>query len=344
MSNTSVAVDDRPVPKIVQRHANLASTPMWGKRAVPAAVRPVVVATPPVERQPYTRGAVIEMTAADWLGVPSNPRQRDEQVRIEKNRIDHLLTFDETHREVAMGILPDGRRYKVDGHTRAAVWRLGLVQPPKSLFVTTYMCADESAVEQLYDRYDSSFATETGTDRVTGAFREAGICPKSPMLREGGISTAARSLYHFIMHTAPDKKTKSLAINECVKLFSKEIMLLDSIPPTRALFPTGIVMGALLTLGNNPTQGVKFWNAYASDSGWKDGGRVDAVQALRERLDKLRGKSAGVRDTALMNYSVAAFRGYQKRTTYSTKHLLQEMSKDLLRKYAAEVLEAKVGS
>lgn len=335
MTHGSIAYSGRVQPRVV------------GRKVLPVAPAVVVPATTNVsllDGQAYVRSATIEMSIDEWARIPSNPRQRDETVRIEKNRIDHILTPDEKHRDVAMGILPDGRRYKVDGHTRSAAWKLGLVSPPKTLLVDTYLCADESAVEQLYDRYDSSFATETGTDRVTGAFREAGIAPVSPMLREGGISTAARGLYHFIMHTAPDKKTKSLAINECVKLFSKEIMLLDSIPPTRALFPTGIVMGALLTLGNNPTQGVKFWNAYASDSGWKDGGRVDAVQALRERHDKLRGKSTGARDTALMNYSVAAFRGYQKRTTYSTKHLLQEMSKDLLRKYAAEVLESKVGS
>jgi len=47
MSNTSVAVDDRPVPKIVQRHASLASTPMWGRRGPPPAANAVVA--PPAE-------------------------------------------------------------------------------------------------------------------------------------------------------------------------------------------------------------------------------------------------------------------------------------------------------
>lgn len=291
----------------------------------------------------YRRTDTRVMSVADWDAIPRNPRQRNEMVRIEKKRIDHLLNPTEKHREVAMGILPDGRQYKADGHTRCAAWRMGLVPAPDYLIVDVYACNDEAAIEDLYDSFDNSAAVESGTDRVTGAYSEAGIQPNSAFLREGGISTAARSLYHFLMRTAPDKKTKNDAINRCVRMFADEIMLLDAVPPTRILFPTGIIMGALLTFAENPESATRFWTAYAADSGWKEGGRVDAVQGLRERHTRLRGKSNGVRDMALMNYSISAFRGFQSGSTYTGQHLFREISKDVLRKYADEILESKAG-
>lgn len=290
---------------------------------------------------PYQRLRTIEMPVEEWNSITKNPRQRDEDVRIEKNRVGHLLSFDPKHAEVALAVLPDGRRYKVDGHTRTAVWQMGLADAPQMLVVDVYGCADESAVRQLYDVFDNSAAGELGTDRVTGAYREAGIAPKSAMLREGGISTAIRQLYHYIHKTAPDRDSKNIVINKGVKLFSPEIMLLDDVNPTRIMFPCGVIMGALLTFGESPEMATKFWSAYMADAGWKGDGRVDAVQALHERRSQLRGKSSGARDNLLMSYSVAAFQGFQKRTTYKSRYLIAEKSKDMLRRYAEDAMARK---
>lgn len=291
----------------------------------------------------YRRTATIEMSVRDWLAVPSNPRQRDELVRLEKNRVDHLLEPEEKHREVAMGILPDGRRYKVDGHTRLLLWSKGLVPPPESLIVDVYSCANEAAVEQLYDKFDNTAATEYGTDRVTGAYREAGIAPKSPMLREGGISTATRQLYHFLTQTSPDKKSKDRVINACVRMFADEIMLLDTVEPTRFLFPTGIVMGALMTLTVHPEKATEFWTKYSANAGTKSGDRMDAVQALLERHAKEKGKTNGRRDQIFMATSVAAVEGYIRKKTWNSRDGISAKSRDSLRKYADEVIAKKEG-
>lgn len=292
---------------------------------------------------PYKRVGTREMTLQEWAAIQSNPRQRDEKVRIEKNRVGHLLEFTPKHAEVAIGFLPNGACYKLDGHTRQLVWSLGLARAPDMMTVDIYHCAGITAITDLYDYFDNSASTESGTDRVTGAYREAGISPTSPMLREGGISAAIRSLYHYLHRTAPTRDTKNDVINKGVKLFAPEIMLLDAINPTRFMFPTGIVMGALLTLGDNDDTASRFWSAYMADAGWKDGDRVDSVFALAERRKQLRGKSHGVRDTLLMSCSVAAYQGFQKRNTYRSKYLIAEKSKDLLRKFAEDVMAKKEG-
>lgn len=307
------------------------------KRPIQARSVPI---SPPADK-PYRRLKTIEMEVGEWIGIPRNPRQRNEVVRIEKSRVAHLLTPDEIHRVVAMAILPDGSRLKVDGHTRTACWKMGLVEPPKTLLVDVWECADIDAAQQLYDRFDNTFAAETGTDRVTGAYLQAGISPKSPMLKDGEISTAARELHHYLFRTSPSKETKNAVINESIIRFAKEIELLDTVTPTRSRFPGGVVMGALITLANEPATALDFWTDYAADAGHKSNGRMDAVQALSERVssDKRRGSRASNIQT--MSAAVAAVGGYATGATYTVRHGITAKSKDMMRRYADAALAKK---
>lgn len=292
---------------------------------------------------PYRRIDTVTMSIEEWNSIPKNPRQRDEVIRIEKNRATHLLQFDPKHVEVAMAVLPNGDRYKVDGHTRTAVWRLGLAQAPDFLMVDVYACADINAAQQLYDRFDNTTAAESGTDRVTGAYRQAGISPTSPMLKSGEISTAIRQLFHYIHRTAPKKETKNAIINEGVLLFAKEIELLDSVAPTRTLFPTGVLMGAIISLAHDGKSAIPFWAKYAEGGGNKADGRMDSVQALHERRMNDKKKGNSVKDSALMASSVAAVGGFKNGATYTVKHGITAKSKDLMRKYANEAMARKGG-
>lgn len=299
-----------------------------------AASRPLFVLP---EGDPYQRLETIEMSLEEWNSIPKNPRQRNEEVRIEKNRAGHLLEFDPKHREVALALLPDGSRYKVDGHTRTAVWANGLAGSPATLIVDVYACADISSAQQLYDRFDNTTAAESGTDRVTGAYRQAGISPQTPILKSGEISTAVRQLYHYVTRTAPKKETKNAAINEGVLMFAREIELLDEVQPTRALFPSGIIMGALITLRAEPENAAEFWSQYATGSGTKHDKRMDSVEALHERRKVARKKTA-TSDTYMMSLAVAAVGGFAKGTTYTVQHGITGKTKDLMRKYAERAM------
>lgn len=291
----------------------------------------------------YRRINTVSMPLAEWVAVPKNPRQRDEIVRIEKNRATHLMVFEPKHAEVAMAVLPNGERYKVDGHTRTAVWQLGLAKAPSTLTVDVYACADIAAAQLLYDHFDNTAAMESGTDRVTGAYRQAGISPNCAMLKAGEISTAIRQLYYYIHRTSPKKHMKNIVINEGVLLFAKEIELLDKVSPTRALFPTGILMGALLTFAYEPKNATTFWSEYAQGGGNKVDGRMDAVQALHERRMKDRKKGNSVKDSALMATSIAAVGGYKRGATYTVEHGITAKTKDMVRKYANDAMALKGG-
>lgn len=291
----------------------------------------------------YKRAETVKMSFEEWESIPSNPRQRNEIVRIDKGRADHLLNPNEKHREVALAVLKDGRLYKVDGHTRTALWRSGRVHIPSYLLVDVYDCADEQAAMDLYDLFDNTGAQESGTDRVTGAFREAGISPTSQMLLEGGISTAMRELYEFVNQVHVTTQMKNSVINSSIKTYAKEIMLLDKINPTRDAFPYGIVMGAILTFARYGDKPLRFWELYQADAGSKDDGTVDAVEALVQRRKEARGKSNSTMGRLLMNYSIKACDHHSKGRTFSAKTLINAMHKDKLRAFANDVRKIKGG-
>lgn len=289
----------------------------------------------------FKRSETVSMSFEEWDDIPSNPRQRNEEVRIAHGRADHLLRPNQKHREVAMAQLPDGRAYKVDGHTRSALWRSGRMRPPSLLLVDVYDCQDEQALMDLYDLFDNTGAVELGTERVTGAYRESGINPTSPMLTEGGISTAMRELYEFVNQVGVTRNTKNAVINRAVKMFSDEIMLLDKIKPQRDAFPYGIVMGALLTFAKHGDKALRFWELYAADSGNKSDNTVDAVEALVQRRKENRGKGNSALGRLMMNYAVKAYEHHAKGKTFSSKHLIVAMHKDKIRKYADDIRLAK---
>src|SRR5260370_461566 len=87
------------------------------ERDAPAAKTPTQ--EPPVAA-PSNRPQNIELTVAEWLEIPDNPRQRDTERHLQRAK--HLMTPAPTHRRVAMAqATTDDRRWKLDGHTRAII-------------------------------------------------------------------------------------------------------------------------------------------------------------------------------------------------------------------------------
>ncbi len=85
----------------------------------------------------YRQIGVITMSTTDWIAVPDNPIQRNTQERAK--RANHLVVFEPVHAEVSMAMLPDGSRFKIDGHTRAHKWASGDVKnAPRQVEVKVY--------------------------------------------------------------------------------------------------------------------------------------------------------------------------------------------------------------
>lgn len=216
---------------------------------------------------------VDEFTAIpDWIG------QRDTERHLAYAIKRHLSKFAPTQARVAIAVLPDGRRYKLDGHTRALAWRRGLLKPPPMLLVDVHYVRSVDEARERYREYDAPEAAETAGDRVFEALREAGLVGvfSSSFMRRAAI---ARALF---------LATGMTDMRQAVESSKLALLLLDSVEPTRPLFRTGIVAAALVDFMARGSDAMLFWRAYRSRAGTKNESGMDGPEALARVVENLR--------------------------------------------------------
>jgi hypothetical protein len=276
------------------------------------------------------------MTPAEWSAIPGNPRQRNTEERA--RRAKHLLTPSLDQQAVKMAVLPDGRRFKVDGHTRDLFWQQHAELAPAELWVTVYHAADLAQVVELYDHCDNQAALETATDKVFGSFRELGFEPASGFMRVGAIAAALRLAFSIEMHV----NAAHVDVHTLVAHWLPELKLLDEIAISATYFNGAITAAALLTLRRNRTAeflyvvdenaprragrpneralAVKeFWERYARNDGEKAGLKLDAIEALRFLIDRHR-ETHHQKSTVqfLTSRAVACVERYLLKRSYTT--------------------------
>ena len=150
--------------------------------------------TAPAETEkPYVYVKRISMTPQDWAEVSNNPRQRNTEDHA--RRAKHLLAYSPEHPIVKMAVLPDGRRFKLDGHTRSYLWSTGVVEAPKWVMVDVFRCRTLKDVEMLYEHYDNRLAAENARDVLAGAARKLGLEFNTTLMRQGKYGRALVSIY-----------------------------------------------------------------------------------------------------------------------------------------------------
>jgi hypothetical protein len=261
-----------------------------------------------------------QMTPEEWAKVPDCPRQRNTELHAKK-AIGWLNVQVPPHLEVKMAKLPDSRTFKLDGHTRSWLWERRAIPVPDHIEVTVYELQDLDEVLEAYTWFDNINAAERGTDVVQGALRANGLHPVSYQLRTGRLNTALRRIYRAV---ASDEENYQSGWNydtvyEAVRLFSRELMFLDSLEPSSKLFPPGIQMAVLITVKRDASEAMTFWKLYAEERGRKDGDRMDAVQALMEGviLSKSRNNRNNDIVSEMFSKGLAAFQSYRNGNDYA---------------------------
>jgi hypothetical protein len=220
----------------------------------------------------------MQMSVADWIKVQDNPRQRDTERHAA--RATHLMTPQPTHTSVAAAQMPNGKLVKLDGHTRAYLWKHSLVAPPKSLEVTIIPVKSLDEAMEFYTHYDNQKAVETATDRTFGGFREIGFKPQSPLLRGGKIGSALKLSWEAVYGFARDKRPKNTyaMINE----FAAEILALDELGLANNAAGTSIIAAFILSYRKHGDSVTGFWSSVFANAGTKANGQMDGVQAVNE--------------------------------------------------------------
>lgn len=273
----------------------------------------------------------VYLSPAEWAEIEPNPRQRDTARHAAK--ADHLRNPHPIHSIVNMAVLPDGRRFKLDGHTRGFLWEKGDVPAPAVLIVETWECENIDQVKQLYGYFDNSDAVETSTDRMFGAYREHGFEFKSPLLSSRKIATGARFAYQFLFGSRPAVDATEY---DLLRYWKPELYLLDGCMPNWKVFPTPITAASLLTFRRYGNDAFDFWDRYAKDKGNKINGEKDAVQALHDRINSLRGHRKLTNTGNIQSVIAVALSAYNAdRKGYAYSGGIKPLGKEALSDFAA---------
>lgn len=263
---------------------------------------------------PIVDGGVISMTPAEWHAIPDNPHQRDTALHAQKAM--HLRVLHPVHRKVNMAVLPDGRRVKLDGHTRDYLWSRGEVQAPETLDVQVWLVASMEEAQRLYRTFDSRAALHTTRDDMFGASHALGFEHKSELLGSLMYVAAARVAYEELFGQIP---ARAIEVMDLLRYWKPELDLLDQCKPSRRRFPTAITAAALITFRRHGANAIDFWSAFAINGGVKMADEMDAVQALEERLKSNQGRLLARRDVHHMVAIVlSAFDRYRQGFYYTT--------------------------
>ncbi|MHB8365562.1 MAG: hypothetical protein ACYDB0_00900 [Acidithiobacillus sp.] len=216
-----------------------------------------VIATPikpvmPVLQKPQEgkpdQGYILRMPLSQWFTIPENPRQRDTENRANAALRKHLKAPHPTHRNVSAAKLPDGRMFKLDGHTRAFLWAAGKLKAPAdgTVTVTVYAAHDRQEVMDLFDAFDNPSAVMTSQDRIAGGKREHELVLRSGCL-SGTTSLHATSLKMadaIALHGVLEVQ-KAAPEHEIIGRWKPMLALVDAQGYHRV--DTGLLAGVLIT-------------------------------------------------------------------------------------------------
>jgi hypothetical protein len=232
---------------------------------------------------PVVKQEVVPMSVSEWITVPDNPRQRNTERRLARAK--HLLIPSPDHALVHMALAPSGKRWKLDGHTRAMLWQRQMVPAPASVFVHIIPVRDAAAAMDLYDHYDNKAAVKTSAHDVEGAFREHRFEPHSKFVASAGIGNALRlaeGLWEGMRHRSPTPMT------EIVRHWKGSLERLDDIEPVNTpkhqKFVGPVVAAALMTFRKYHGAADDFWRRYNLGQGEKIGTLMDPVEALTQYM------------------------------------------------------------
>lgn len=265
----------------------------------------------------------MRMSVKDWIAVEDNPIQRDTERHAAKAK--HLLTPLPTHSFVFAAQLPNGKLIKLDGHTRALMWKRGQIVSPVIVEVGVVPVKDRAHAEELYKTFDSREALETVRDKVSGAFNRFGFDPQSGLLQAGNLTHALRVAWRVLQGysaaSVSNKTSSESAIHlvnkadvyTMIKEFNYELGALDGYGLGQGQASSGIVAAFILSYRRYGHKITPFWTGVFGNSGSKIAGEMDAIQAVNEMILARRGKHyGGTATTELCSRTLTAIEKWLK--------------------------------
>ena len=277
----------------------------------------------------------VKMKPDEWFKIKDNPKQRDTIAHAKKALKHHLSEYCETQSRIAAAELPDGTRYKLDGHTRSAIWESGDLQAPKILYCDLYIVQNMEQIQSLYNCFDNQHAAENATDRLASALNLHGVSNNSRVFRAGGTTTALKTLY--CLNT---RGLVRIDVADAVLVFKKSLNIIDKANFSHFKFPAPVIAAMILTIHNDGANAINFWKDYSEDLGKKTPKKFDAIYCLsdfirtaRENGDFPRGSINAVHKITPQILPI-----YQKWGSMLTKRPRENLTlDDVVQEYCADI-------
>lgn len=236
-----------------------------------------------------------KMLVKDWISVRPCPIQRNTEKHAAKAK--HLREFSPEHAVVHAAEL-DGKLIKLDGHTRALLWKRKEIEAPVQLEVIVYPVKTMAEVEKLYQHFDSRDALETTIDKVSGAYNKYDFEPQSGLLQSGNLVSALRMCQGVLMGgsvktaqaTGGDNRTprqKIIAkatVYELVGEWKYELQTLDGFGLRHGQITAGIIGAVILSYRKYGHEVTKFWQGVFANKGNKTGAEMDGIEAVSQLI------------------------------------------------------------
>ena len=284
-----------------------------------------------------------EMLVDDFIAIPDCKKQRNTESRAARANRKHLKNPSPTHKEVSASRLANGELVKIDGHTRAYLWAMGLLEKPDIVHVTIYHVDSHDAANAIYDAIDNPAAAKGRKDDRDGAFRLNGITPQSTLVQTMAVHTIAR------MITGAYQPN----LDEWVAIWADIIVFLDEMGWSKKKVNVGIVAAILVTLVWDRRSAVDFWTRFMEGRGNKQGDAMDAVESFTRYVEKKKSKrevSGAIHPPEIALQALTEFKNFRKNPDSMIKRVRtrigartdDELSNQReFRKFIREVIPAK---
>ena len=275
------------------------------------------VAPPTSFRTTSSKPGVVtgELSVDDWIALPDHPRQRNTKKQSQAAhwplaRRATGAVFEQLCQVAAAEL--EGRWYKVNGHTRALLWKTGKLRPPGTVSLTLYQVGSVKELNDLYGVFDVQSAATTAYDQVYGAYREHGLQIHSKRLRHGAIVDALwiASTGATRTNREPDDE-RHIDLHEAVRIFKKELLLLDTVNPQPEIYYSGVVAAALIDLTLYP-EDIEYFRKLSAKEGNKREGHMDPVEAVLRYVDRVKGKRAKMHQEDLCRRTLRAVKAWRE--------------------------------
>lgn len=207
-----------------------------------------------------------------WAALPVFFSQRNHKARIQLERHrSRFLRVKLPHLVVFAVCFPDGKTWKIDGHTRTEAWQTEGFPAPEDVLVVIYSVKDRAEAREIYDLIDGRDSVKNGSDGIYSALREAGFSPISPLIASCEYNSPLNAVYgnahkHFPKH-------------EQVKRALPALRLFDSIFPEKEKFRMPCFTAALMSIELDGAAALPFWDAYQKGR-FEDGSKTNAPQIV----------------------------------------------------------------